>query len=277
MNAVVSTSPSAGLVSVVMPAHDAAATLNDSIASVSTQSCTNWELWVVNDGSSDATAAVLNDWARRDARVKVLTLVTKSGPGAARNLALDQAQGEYIAFLDADDVWLPDKLRLQRQAMDAQTLDLSYGDHIRFYADAKRGPLRVQAIDWVDLARLHQRNWILLSSAMLRRSRLGDLRFKTVPHEDYVYWHAALSRIDRAYRVAPGVALVQYRVWARSRSGQKLRSAWQHWTLLRTEFGLSWPQAIRGFACYAHHGLVRTLRAWSTPRTGTRHENPQEG
>ncbi|MEO5558592.1 MAG: glycosyltransferase family 2 protein, partial [Dokdonella sp.] len=101
------------LVSVVMPVYNAAATLRKSIDSVLGQSHAAVELLAVDDGSRDASAQILDEYAARDPRVRALRMPVNGGVAAARNLALDAAQGRYIAFLDSDDWWHPDKLARQ--------------------------------------------------------------------------------------------------------------------------------------------------------------------
>lgn len=107
-----------GLVSVVMPTYNSAMFLADSIESILNQTYTNLELLITDDCSSDNhTADLLNMYAQKDSRVKVVLLKENLGPGFARNNAIERAQGQYIAFCDSDDRWMPNKLELQIAAM----------------------------------------------------------------------------------------------------------------------------------------------------------------
>jgi glycosyltransferase involved in cell wall biosynthesis len=109
-------------ISVVMPVRDAAAFLAEAVESVLAQTRPDWELLVVDDGSRDATPAIIRGFASRDPRVRSLGDADGQSRGAswARNVAIRHARGEYIAFLDADDVWLPDKLEAQVPMLDAR-------------------------------------------------------------------------------------------------------------------------------------------------------------
>jgi len=112
------TEPStAPTVSVVVPAYNAAATLRETLESVLAQTFTDFELLVVDDGSTDATAQIALSF--EDPRVRLLPLA-HGGVSRARNLAVDEARGKLIAFLDADDLWLPRKLALQVALLDAR-------------------------------------------------------------------------------------------------------------------------------------------------------------
>lgn len=107
-----------GLVSVIMPTYNSAEFLAESIESILNQTYTNLELLITDDCSSDNnTADLLNMYAQKDSRVKVVFQKENLGPGSARNNAIERAQGQYIAFCDSDDRWMPNKLELQIAAM----------------------------------------------------------------------------------------------------------------------------------------------------------------
>lgn len=112
-------------VSVVMPAYNAAAYITRSVESVLQQDMPSWELWVVDDGSTDATAALVAELAARDARVQLVRGAHR-GPGPARNVGIRHARAPWLAFLDADDLWLPGRLshalEQARQHPDAHVL-----------------------------------------------------------------------------------------------------------------------------------------------------------
>lgn len=99
----------APLVSVVMPAYNARHYIQDAICSLQEQTVKNWELQVVDDCSQDGTPQLLAQLAREDARIHPVYNEINRGAAASRNLALDRCTGEYIAFLDADDMWRPDQ------------------------------------------------------------------------------------------------------------------------------------------------------------------------
>ena len=113
-------------VSIIMPAFNSAEFIAESIASVIAQSHQNWELLVVDDGSSDTTAAIVEELSREDPRIKLIELGENSGgPAQPRNVGLGLAKSDYIAFLDADDIWLEQKLDFQLSAMSEAGLDFS--------------------------------------------------------------------------------------------------------------------------------------------------------
>src|SRR5437763_14589481 len=114
-------------VSVIIPAFNAELYIGAAIQSVISQSFQDWDLIVVNDGSTDATPTIVSDFARRDPRIRLIN--QQNGKLAkARNSGIAAASGEFIAFLDADDVWVPDKLEKQVNAFYAHNVDVVFSD-----------------------------------------------------------------------------------------------------------------------------------------------------
>ena len=123
--------PAPALVSIIMPAYNAARYIGESIESVQAQTYLSWELLVVDDGSTDATGRIVQDYSRRDQRVRYI-YQQNARQGRARNNGLAQAAGAYIAFLDADDLWLPNKLQVQVDFLTENKADLVFSDTYLF-------------------------------------------------------------------------------------------------------------------------------------------------
>jgi len=125
----------APLVSVIIPVHNGTAVLSDALTSVRQQTCQNFEVIVVDDGSSDGSHALAQKFADEDCRIKVLRQ-PNGGVSVARNMAIARARGELIAFLDADDVWLPGKLAAQLDLLKQEPrVNLLFTDY--FYGDGR--------------------------------------------------------------------------------------------------------------------------------------------
>lgn len=122
-------------VSVVMACYNVARHLPVSIPSLFDQTLADWELLAVDDGSADDTLAVLHRYAQTDPRIRVLAMERNSGPSAARNRALDEARGEWVTILDADDRFLPERLAQMVVAVEAGSLDMVCDD-LLFYDEA---------------------------------------------------------------------------------------------------------------------------------------------
>lgn len=195
------------LISVIVPAHNAAPFLADAVASVRAQSFDDWEMVIVDDGSTDGTGDLGRDLAAEDGRIKALTL-ERSGLSGARNAGLAATAGDLLQFLDADDTLLPHKLRHQSQWLARRSAcDVVFGRGQVVGADGQV-PLRF----WVPrrdyLSALLTRNFILVNAALVRRSaleRVGGFKERSTTRlpiygcEDWDLWlrlAAAGSRIE---------------------------------------------------------------------------------
>lgn len=242
------------LVSVIMPVYNAAATLGKSVASVLAQSHRSLELIAVDDGSRDDSLALLERLAADDARLRVLRMPANGGVAAARNLGLEAAAGRYVAFVDSDDGWLPHKLARQLATMREHGVRVSYAGYDRIGTDG-RLLSRVRPPAEVDYRGMLRSNRIGNLTGMYERT-LGELRFRRVGHEDYVFWLEAVRRAGRAVCVDPGEALAWYLVREGSVSSNKLRAAGWQWRIYRDVERLGLAASI---GCMAHY-VVNALR-----------------
>lgn len=230
--------------SVIMPAYNAAATIARAIDSVLAQGEADWELLVVDDGSRDDTRAIVAGFAQRDARVHLLALERNRGVAGARNAGLDAARGRWIAFLDADDHWLPHKLALQRQAFEAGA-SVVYGSYFR---DGPNGRKHVQARPRMDFRRLLRGNGIGNLTGAYDRERLGLFHQQAIGHEDYLMWLQIVRKAGEAIGLAEPLAV--YSEGGASLSSNLLRSARWTWAIQRHHLQLPLPRAA---ACFGHY------------------------
>ena len=254
-------------VSVITPAWNAAATLEATIASVAAQTFPDWEMLVADDGSTDATAAIAAAWAARDPRVRPLPGPGREGPAGARNRAIRAARGRFIAFLDADDRWRPEKLARQLAFMAAEAAPFSFTAYRREDA-AGRDLGIVHAPAAVDHAALLKGNVIGCLTAVYDSAHFGKVEMPPLPlRQDYALWLALL----RPGGVARGLdaVLADYRVGPGSLSAGKLRAARGTWAVLRAE-GLALPRALWCFGHYAASGLRRRAQDRVEERASTR-------
>ena len=101
------------LVSIITPCFNSEKYLDECITSVINQTYQNWEMLIVDDNSSDNSSILIKSYSKQDDRIKPIFLKDNLGPAMARNKAISISKGKYLAFLDSDDIWLPEKLKLQ--------------------------------------------------------------------------------------------------------------------------------------------------------------------
>lgn len=207
----VSAGTSLPLVSVIMPAYNAELYISEAIKSVLTQDYPNLELIVVDDGSQDGTATVASSFG---GCVRVFQQ-TNGGPSVARNFGLSVAKGDFIAFLDADDIWRPGKLTAQVNCMQANpSIGVVFGKFMRWYPrsdgtfappplpadDSDDGDFVQQHSGWIYCELLYD-NIITIIAAMIRRSVLdavGNFDEELTTGEDYDFW----LRVSRCFPAA---------------------------------------------------------------------------
>lgn len=128
-------------VSIITPCYNAADYIASSIISVQSQTCSDWEMIIVDDGSTDDSVDIIKGFSQSDSRIKLISK-ENGGSASARKLALSIAKGEYIQFLDADDLLEKDKLHRQIKMMQEQQLQVSYTDWCFIHPDGKREQLQ---------------------------------------------------------------------------------------------------------------------------------------
>lgn len=117
------------LVSIITPCYNCSSSVVNTVTSIQAQTYKNWELIICDDFSSDDSVELLNKLAQEDSRIKVHRLEFNQGAGVARNFAINQANGRYIAFCDSDDIWYPNKLSVQLELMSRRNLALTYSSY----------------------------------------------------------------------------------------------------------------------------------------------------
>ncbi|MCC5795196.1 MAG: glycosyltransferase family 2 protein [Chromatiales bacterium] len=243
------------LVSVIMPAHNAESTLDHAIRSVRAQTYEAWELLIVDDLSSDRTADIARDHAAIDPRVQLVRLEENRGPAGARNAALERAKGRFVAFLDADDYWLPAKLTLQVEFMSQNDIGFSYTMYRRIRAGDSGSGRLIELPSRLVYEDLLKNTAIACSTAMIDRQKAPPIVFPLIRHEDYALWLRLLREGMVAYCLAEDLAC--YRESSNSVSGNKLRSALWVWRVYRQAEGLTVPKAAWCLTNYAWRAATR--------------------
>lgn len=244
-----------GLVSIVTPAYNCADFIRETIASVQAQTYTNWEMVIVDDCSTDNTRAVVEDCAKEDPRVRYLCLEQNSGAAVARTTAMREARGEYIAFLDSDDLWKPEKL--ERQLAFMRDNDYAFTSTSYEQVDEQGKPLGVirQATKKVDYNRMLLDCPVGNSTVMYSVAKMGKFEVPNIrKRNDYALWLKMLKK--EQYIRGMDDVLMQYRIRPNSISSNKLKLVKYHWYvyreiehlgLLRSAFHVCWFGFIKVF------------------------------
>ncbi|GEB51523.1 glycosyltransferase family 2 protein [Streptomyces cacaoi] len=243
------------LVSVVMPVFNSATTLGAAVRSVLTQTHSDLELLITDDQSTDGSMDLLREFAREDERVLPESAPERGGAGRARNRAIERARGDYIAFLDSDDMWLPEKTERQLAFAAEGNAPLTFTSYFKMSADhagestdfAPNGRV-IRAKEHVTYRQMLVRDHIGALTAMYDRTVLGTrLMPEMRKRQDYALWLSIMrDGFDARGLVEP---LAVYRAHqAGSLSSNKLSLVQYNWELYRKHEHLSVPQSTRALA-----------------------------
>ncbi|OCB77218.1 glycosyltransferase family 2 protein [Flavobacterium crassostreae] len=231
------------LVSILTPTYNSEKFVSLAIASVQAQSYSNWELIIVDDASTDGTLALVTKHAQVDPRIQVHALTQNSGTGIARSKALAVAKGQYIAFLDADDLWQPTKLLKQVAFMQTHQLPFtfSYYDCI----DEQGRPLnkRVTSPRVVSYRALFFCNYIGNLTALYDAEYFGKIPISSVrKRQDWMLWLHILQKIKTAHPVPESLAY--YRIRNHSVSTSKFNLLQYNFAVYRQFHGLNFVASL---------------------------------
>lgn len=245
------------MVSIITPAFNAENYIGETIESVKAQSYQDWELIIVDDCSTDNTLAIVKGYTDNDSRIKLIKAPQNGGVAKARNLGIEQAQGDYIAFVDSDDLWKPDKLEKQVAFMKEKGCVLSYTDFQKFNTEdgslgkVMKCPAKMKAND------ILKNTAIGCLTVMVDKKQSGEFRMPPLGHtEDNCTWYHILKKTNQtAYNV--GEVLSLYRDGNASMTKNKGKSAKQQWYTYRGYFKFSRIKSAYYFTWYAINAVLR--------------------
>lgn len=220
------------LVTVITPAYNSEDYIAGTIESVISQTYTRWEMIVVDDASTDSTAEIVNSYSRKDKRIRYIALKKNSGPGKARNVAIELAEGRYIAFLDSDDRWLENKLERQLTFMKNQGITFSFTKYSyhnqegQMLKEYNAGPL---SCGYYRLL-LHcciGCSTVIIDTTEPGKKYMADIRRR----QDWTLWLMYTRKGSKAYGISE--SLTEYTVRPDSISSSKLKLIKYHWKVYK--------------------------------------------
>jgi len=241
-----------GRVSIVMPSYNAAKTISESIESVIDQTYPYWELIIVDDCSSDTTYNIVSKFT--DARVKFISFQKNSGsPVSPRNVAIKEATGDYIAFLDSDDYWLPNKLYLQLSIMHEHNSLVCHGSYYRIQGESRSLVIAEKVVDYNSML---GGNKIGNLTGIYNCKLIGKVFQENIGHEDYLMW---LNILQGRFSVGVIEPIACYTVSHDSISSNKMKSAMWHFKILKKYTPLSNISLIVMFCSYIFNAFKKRL------------------
>lgn len=244
------------LVSIIMPSYNTAEYIADSIRSILAQTYANWELIIVDDCSTDNTAEVVRSFD--DPRIFFLKNEKNSGAAISRNYALREAKGKWIAFLDSDDIWVPERLEKQIRFMEENGYKMTYCDY-RICLNGVWEPVKRTAPDKMTLRKLYNYCYFSTITVIYDRETVGLVQIADLrKNNDYAMWFQVLSKTD-GYRYPECLSFYIKHDNSIS-SGSKLKLIKYHYLLFRKGLGksafVSWILTANNLV----HGFFKKLK-----------------
>lgn len=240
------------LVSVIIPCYNSSLYIVETLQSVLNQTHTNLEIITIDDCSSDNTLEILRQFQKKDKRIIVLENSKNSGISKSRSIGLDKSSGEFIAFVDSDDLWTPDKVEKQLYNLSDEfsfcfssyEIINESGKFIKNYNTKSRLTYE-SALEGSPVG---------FSSTIFHRSAIGDLRFVDTYHEDYIF---ILEILKKKPAIGVQEYLMKYRKHSKSISANKLKASTRQYMIYRDYLKLSLAKRLKYFSLYAAKGVIK--------------------
>lgn len=230
------------LISIVTPVYNSEKYLAANIASVQAQTYSNWEHILVDDCSTDESEALIHSLQKKDARIKYFKLPQNGGAGIARNKAIELSKGKYIAFLDSDDLWHPEKLEKQVHFMQNNRYHFTFTDYDMIDDSGQALSKYVTCKPHVTYKKALYKNPIGCLTVMYDVDFFGKQFMPSIrKRQDYALWLKLLKKTD-GYGLND--CLASYRTGNDSISANKLDLIKYEWKIYREVEGLSWVKSL---------------------------------
>lgn len=218
------------LVSIITPTFNAEKYIRETLQSVINQSYQNWEMILADDASTDNTVVIIEEFAQKDSRIKLFRLPKNYGNGFARNAALEKASGKYIAYLDADDLWFPEKLEKQIQFLTANNSHFTFSFYDTIDEEGNNLNRKVESPNPLSYKELFFCNYVGNLTAIYDADYFGKIILETSQkRQDWRIWLTILKQIKTAKPVPESLAF--YRIRKDSVSSSKFK-------LIKHNFGV---------------------------------------
>lgn len=245
------------LVSIITPMYNAGKFIKYTIDSVLNQTYKDWEMIVIDDCSTDEGPQIVKSYMENDKRIKYVKVESNKGVSHARNIGLKKATGQFIAFLDSDDIWNNTKLEKQINFMMQKDCAISFTSYELINEKNEKMNKIVNVPSSVDYNTLLKGNILGCLTVVVDKSKIDfEIKMSGVRHEDYVLWLSILKKGYLAYGIDE--VLAQYRKSLTSLSGNKIKSAMWTWNIYRNIEKIPFHKSVYYFINYSINGIKKS-------------------
>ncbi len=244
-----------GLVSVIIPVYNSEKYVKETIESVLKQTYQNFEIIIVDDCSTDNSCQIIENID--DQRIQLIQLDKNSGVAVARNIAIENAKGQYIAFLDSDDVWISNKLDTQIDLLKGnQQTPMAYTRITMIDANGKVIKDNCKIKKNISYSFLQKNTMIATSSVVINRSVVKEIEMPNRKSaEDYSLWLSILKRYGNALGIDESLTL--YRRHSSSISSSKLKEVRHFYSVQTNDLQIGYISAFINTICYVSNAVIK--------------------
>lgn len=247
------------IVSIITPCYNSERFISKTIESILNQTYPYWEMIIVDDGSQDNTRGIIEEYCEQDSRIRLINLKENSGSATIpRNIAIKEAKGRYIAFIDSDDLWKPDKLEKQLSLFDTSNVAVVYSNYEKIDEFGNRCGRIIVAPQRCTYHQLLCGNVIGCLTGIYDTLKAGKQYFISAGHEDYILW---LSILRKGYlAVNTQSCLAEYRIRKNSLSSNKVKVLPWVWNIYMNIEKLGYFRSSFYFVNYAIRGIFKYMK-----------------
>jgi len=238
------------LVSVITATYNSSNFIESTIKSVLSQTYTNWELIIIDDASIDNTLSIIKNYCNRFSKISYLVNKINKGPAFTRNKGVKVAKGDFITFLDGDDIWKPEKLKVQIEFMIENVIDVSYTSYDLIDEDGKPLQKRINALPVLSYNKLLKCNYIGNLTGIYNSKSIGKIAIPDLKkRQDWAMW---LNALKKSRKPALGIkeSLAFYRVRRHSISSKKYSLLKYNYLVYKKGLGFSILKSVISMAVF---------------------------
>tara|TARA_B100000900_G_scaffold206406_1_gene175035 strand:- start:365 stop:1117 length:753 start_codon:yes stop_codon:yes gene_type:complete len=246
------------LVSIITPCYNSENYINDCISSVINQSYQNWEMLIVDDKSTDKSSYLIDLFSKKDKRIIPFYLNENIGPSKARNFALKKAKGRYIAFLDSDDIWLPQKIELQINFMIKNNHSFTFSSYKVCNSDFTKKIYHVNVPERINYKNYLKNTIIGCLTVMIDKEKFTKIQMPVLrSSHDMALWLDLLKKEKYAYGIQKELAV--YRQHSFSNTKNKFKAALDVWYIYMYYEKLGFLYSMYNFVFYVLNALKKRI------------------
>ena len=246
------------LVSIITPSYNSSKFIEECINSVINQSFIDWEMIIVDDYSTDNSRDLILKFAKEDNRINPIFLDENVGAAAARNIAIREAKGKYIAFLDSDDIWKSEKLEKQLSFMNDRNIAFSFTSYQPMSEDGMEKYSIINALKKMTYHSYLKNTIIGCLTVIIDKEKTGDFEMPNIrSSHDMALWLLIMKRGFLAYGLDENLAY--YRIVSNSNTSKKWKAAKEVWDVYRKVEKLNIIFSVYNFIGYVYNAIKKRM------------------